>query len=284
MNTTPRQSQGAAPSRLGLTLVELLISISIMSIIITGLSGLMLAVHQGWEFNEGHGRASQHARVALERISRAVSTATATDENHGFAVVFTESGTNRFPDTLVVWRPGWPASASSPPANSDGTARISECVIFCPDPDLPNRLLEIRAPGDNRTIPINNSLNSSGWRTTLDTVKRAASSQRAVLTDLLRTASGVSGLGGETRAAVFFDSLVRPSANEWTAYQANTLDWDELSWPLGENNPGPQGLFGIDSSMRQVWLRMEMQLVAGTTTPVSVPFFGSATLYYQMQR
>lgn len=255
-----------------------------MSIIITGLSGLMLAVHQGWEFNEGHGRASQHARVALERISRAVSTATATDDNHGFAVVYTQSGPNRFPDTLVVWRPGWPASASSPPANGDGTARISECVIFCPDPDLPNRLLEIRAPSDDRTIPINNNLNSAGWRTTLDAVKRADTSQRAVLTDLLRTASGVSGLGGETRAALFFSSLVRPSTDEWTAYQDNTLAWDELSWPLGENDPGPQGLFGIDSSMRQVWLCMEMQLVAGTTTPVSVPFFGSAALYYQMQR
>ena len=109
-----------------------------------------------------------------------------------------------------------------------------------------------------------------------------------MLTDLLRTASTGSGLGELPRGVLHFASLMRPSDDEWLAYQNETLDWNDLSWPLGENSPGPQALYGIDSAMRQVWLRTELQLVVGTasatTTPPYVPFFGSSALYYQLSR
>ena len=156
MNSTHAHNQSLI-QRHGLTMIELMISIGIMALIVSGLSALALAVRQGWDYNEGHGRATQHARVALERIARAVSTATATAEDHGFVVVFTPSGSERYSDTLGVWRPNWPNEESTLPANADGTARISECVIFCPDPDQPNRLVEITAPTDTRTIPINDT-------------------------------------------------------------------------------------------------------------------------------
>lgn len=257
-------------ARAGMTLVELMVAMVLMATMTGVLATLTLAMRQGWEHNSGHALAAQHARVALERISRAVSTATANEDMPGFYVVYETVGTDRYPDTLVVWKPNGPATSPT------GLPRIKECVFFCPDPTAPNRLLEITAPTDNRTIPLTESLNSTLWRNNLAAIKTASTSKKTVLTDLLRTATPTSS--SALRGAVRFEHDMRPTWQDW---YNSSIAWSNLSWP--------QHLYSQDTGVRQAWVRIELQLTPGKTETAMVdnsvvPFFGSAVLTYTMQR
>jgi hypothetical protein len=67
------------------------------------------------------------------------------------------------------------------------------------------------------------------------------------------------------------------------AFRAGTATWSSLGWP--------QNTFGSNFGIRQVWLRSELQLtslqrLSDGSVPadfVTLPFFGSAPLYYQIK-
>jgi prepilin-type N-terminal cleavage/methylation domain-containing protein len=258
--------------RRGVTLVELLIAVAILAILSMGLGGLSLAVHQGWNYAQGHRLAAQQGRVSLERITRAVREATSTPDHPGCYVVVDTSGSSTFPETLVVWRP------SGTPANAEGPPLISECVFFCPDPADPSRLLEITAPGDSREIPLTDELGESSWQTILDDLKTSPSSQIVVLCDCLRAFPSGGGLS-QPRGAVRFQREIMPSVAQWEAFRNDEVTWEELDWP--------QGVFENLGGLRQIWLRVELQLVPESTSgggvTETVPLFGSACLYDDLQ-
>lgn len=262
-------------SRKGMTLVELLVASSMLLMLAGVIGGLASAVQTSSGYSQGHAEAAQHARVAIERISRDISRATAVGDYPGFAVVYDDIGGVKYPETLLVWRPtnGTPANASGPPL-------ISELVIYCADPKQPQQLLQIRAPQDSRTIPLDASLNQSPWIETIAAVKTDAQSECVVLTNLLRAAT-VSGNKAAQRSAVRFVQELQPSADEMTAYRAGTQTWSSLAWP--------QGMYGTQTGMRQSWLRLELQLMPGTesrtdaTGQQAAPFLGSAALSYQLR-
>lgn len=261
----------ARRQRSGMTFVELMTAMVLMATTTAIVATLALAMREGWEHNAGHATAAQHARVALERISRTVSTAWANETNPGIQVVYETVGTERFPDTLVVWNP------TGNPVNAEGFPKISECVFYCPDPASPNRLLEITAPTDNRNIPLTESLNTTTWRNTLAALKSASTSKKTVLTDLLRTASPTSN--GTARGCVRFMADMRPTQAEWYNY---SIDWSSLLWP--------QHLFSQSFGVRQSWVHVELQLVPdgfSSNDPAAqhvIPFFGSGALTYNMRR
>lgn len=266
--------------RRGLTLIELLIAVSIMAVMAGVLGGLATAVQQSNQYTQGHAAATQHARVAWERMARFVAEATATEEYPGVVVVYDAVGPWRFPDTLVVWHP------SGPPVNPAGPPLVNELVLFCPDPDNPYRLVEVTAPNDTRPVPLNDALNTSVWRGQIKAIIRSASSRKVLLTDLVRAASVSDSQAadpGQLRGAVRFECELRPTAAEWRAYQDAILAWNNLAWP--------QELYGSRTGVRQVWLRAEIELVpehlAGQPDPLgqqATAFLGSAALYYDMNR
>lgn len=264
------------PSR-GLTLVELLIAIAIMSTLALALGSLAHGVQVASEYTEGYGTATQHARVVTERINRAVQQAYPSEDYPGVIVVPETIGSWRFPDTLVVWNP-----ANGAPASSAGPPRVSELKIFCPNPSMPNELLEITAATDTRSLPA--ATNTAAIKTMIDGLKTSASSKKIVLTDLLRTAP-ISGNTGPSpdRAGVRFELELRPTASEWASYKAGTTTWANLSWP--------QNMSGASSALRHVWVRYELQLVPGVAWIAgdaagakATPFLGSATLRYELKK
>jgi hypothetical protein len=263
-------------------LAELLIATAILTMIVGTMAMLAQAVQQNSDYGDGHGEAAQHSRVTLGRICRNVHEASANASFPGLLVLSTQVGNWQFPDTLVVWHPA--RSASNPqglPSAPTGLPLFQELVIYCPQPGSANNLMEITDPGDTRTVPAWSD--TTNWATQIAAVIASKTATQTVLTDLLRTAV-VSGTNNTTpRGMVRFVTRLTPSAAQWTSYQQAQLAWANLSWA--------QSLYGSTTGLRQVWLRIEMQLVPGEaslpTDPTgngAIPFFGSATLYYQMPR
>ncbi|MCE9605269.1 MAG: hypothetical protein K8U03_10250 [Planctomycetia bacterium] len=267
-----------------MTLLELMLAMSISAIMVGSLSVLASATRQTAEFNQGQSDSVQHGRVAMQRISRAVADAYATETYPGVVVVDTTVGSYRYPDTVVIWRP-----AGGVPANPAGPPLIKELVIFSPDATDPGLLLEITAPTDTRTIQLNDaSLNTTSGRTTITGIKTATTSVKTQITSRIKTASAATATGGNTtsslRAAIRFECELHPSTAEMTSFRAGSTAWTDLSWP--------QSIYSSSFGLRQIWLRSEIQLMGqdksfdGTYTAATavLPFFGSATNYYNLNK
>lgn len=258
----------------GLTLLELMVAMTIVAMVVAAMGGLARTVQQGFEYSEGYGTATQHARVVLDRISQNVSQATANDQFPGCLVVAETVSGFRYPDTLVIWRPTGTAAAPS------GLPRYNELVIYCPNLTTPGQFVEMTAPSDTRTVPAVD--NTSTWLTELAALKKASTTKTVVLTTLLRACPTVAGGGTSSlRGAARFETRLRPSTTDWTNFKAGSVTWSTLPWV--------QGIYGTQAGLRQVWVRMELQLVPGVEWIESnaaaaqpVPFFGSAALYYNL--
>jgi prepilin-type N-terminal cleavage/methylation domain-containing protein len=269
----PPRSAPIEPS--GMTLVELLVAMSILVLVAGTLAALGRGVQQSYEYCEGYGQATQHGRVALERIERTVDEATANEQFPGFLVLADTVGSWRLPEVLVVWHP------PGAPADLAGLPRYSELVIFCPDWYSQNQLVEITVPGDTRVVPAVTDL--AAWRTEVTAIRKNALSRSVTLTDLVRTCPIPESTALPIRGAVRFESRLRPSQSEWNEYQAGTRAWNAIAWP--------QGIFGTKTGLRQAWLRIELQLMPGADwvaneeeTLQPMPFFGSAAVYYELPR
>lgn len=259
--------------RRGLTLIELLIAMSIMAMVVGTLGGLAYGLQLAFEYTEGQGVATQHARVILDRIARHVEEATASEQFPGFLVVPDIEGGATFPEVLVIWHPRGQA------ADPNGMPRYDELIIYAPNVSTPSQLLEITVPQDSRTVPPTRDM--ARWRSELNALRTGSRTESFVLTNLLRMCSA-SGSGGSSqwRGAVRFHSRVRPSETDWAAYQSGETAWTELPWV--------QGIFGSQTGLRQAALQIELQLMPGAAPAVNTyaaaPFFGGAALYYQLER
>ena len=277
LSATATKMRGSTPTTLrrpGMTLLELLLAMTITAMVIGTLGVLANGVQLSFQYAEGHGLATQHARVVLDRITQSVREATANEQFPGAIVLADEEGSWRFPETLVVWHPAGVA------ADPEGLPRFNELIVYCPDPAAPNRLVEITAPGDARAVPPVDD--EPGWITAIEAIKASSSSDVSTLTELVRTCLVTGDDEDSRRGAVRFETRLRPSAAEWADYDhaAGTLDWQDLSWP--------QGIYGSQTGLRQTWVRVELQLVTGapgnSTGGTAIPFFGSAALYHEMHR
>ena len=258
----------AVPHR-GVTLLELLIALSIMVMVVGTLGGIAKTIQLGFEYNQGHGAATQHARVVLERITKTAREATANEAFPGLMVLADQVGVWRFPDTLVVWHP------AGQPAFPQGLPRLNELVVYCPDPNDPGTLAEITTE-DTAALSADQAVRASQ----IEAVKKSSTSHVTTLTELLRTGSVDVNGQGALRGAVRFEVLVRPSDAQWADAG---IPWEQLPWV--------QGIYGSQIGLRQAWVRIELELMAGEPPAPGavdcrqvIPFFGSAALYYTMNR
>ena len=265
---------GRSTDRRAMTLLELLIAMTVSVMVVGAMGALARTVQQGFEYSEGYGIATQHARVALDRIALNVCNATANDQFPGCIVAAETVGSYAYPDTLVIWRPSGTA------ANASGLPLYSELVIYCPNPAAPNQLVEMTAPSDTRTVPA--LTETTKWLSELDSLKKASTTKIVLLSALLRTCSTSTSSGSASlRGAARFETRLRPSGTDWTNYKAGSVTWMNLPWV--------QGIYGPSAGLRQVWVRMELQFTPGidwiesnTTAAQAIPFVGSAALYYTL--
>ncbi len=262
-------------ARRGFTMIELLIAAAIMSVLVLGLAAMADAVHRGNEHSTGYGLAVQHARVVLERIARHVERATASEEFPGVLVVSETVDSYTFPDTLVVWSPDGAASAP------DGAPRVGELVIYTTNPTQPNELWELTDRDSTSAAPA--VTDASAWRSLVSMLRTSNTSEKVLLTDLVRVAQVRSSDVSTRRPAIRFAHRLTPSQTQWSEYRGGTRSWENLDWA--------QGIGGASTGLRQSWVRYELQLEPGEPPSANnagampaYPFFGSAALYYPLQK
>jgi len=260
--------------RVALTLIELLVAISIMVVVMGSLGAMSHAVRDGSSYGESYGTATQHARVAMQRIAASVRGSTVSAAFPGFLVLTEEINGWDFPDTLIVWHPEGEAMAP------DGLPRVSELRVYCPDPASPGDLIELTVPTDHRTVP--DITDTATWRAEAERIKNSNGAVRVVLTNLLRTELA-SSAGSSLRGAVRFQPRYRPTDAEFADYYGGISGWSDLAWP--------QGIYTDSMGLRQAWVRMELQLTPapsyasgqGDALP-AIPFLGSAVRFYEVER
>jgi len=252
-------------------MTELLAASVIMTLIAGSMTTLSMAVQGANGYCLGQTTAAQHGRVVLQRIEKAILAAHASEQFPGFVVFSDAVGAYDFPDTLVVWQP------TGAPANPTGRPRVSELVIFCPNPQNPAQLLELRHPGNTSTAPTLSG--TSAWTSLLNNLKANATS-RVELTNRLRTAS--TNTSGSTstnlRGAVRFNVLMAPSEVQWAQYRAGSIAWNDIDWPLG--------MYSSQIGVRSIACQCELQLQTGDGegAHASLPFFGSAAITTELSR
>lgn len=259
-----------------MTLLELMIAMSLMALVIGALAGLARTSEQGFDYSEGYGAATQHARVVLDRITRTIHAATANEQFPGCIVIAETINSWRYPDTLVIWRPNGVA------ADPNGLPRYCELVIYCPQWNNPYQFVEITAPTDTRTVPAVTDTTAAAWQSEIAAIKANSQSQVVNLTNLLRSCPISSASGSPLRGAARFETCLRPSQDEWNNFKKNLVNWTDMAWV--------QGCYGWQTGLRQVWVRMELQLMPQSTNGLAEPanqvpvaFLGSAAIYYQMR-
>jgi hypothetical protein len=271
-----------------------MVACTIMALVVAALAVLADAVQLGAEYGDGHGQAVQHARVTLERITRVANKATAnaylpSDPRYfpGLLVVTSLEGEDEYPDALVAWNPGAAqGKPSAAPVDPNGLPRFNELVIFCPRAGHPNELIELTAPTDARVVPAYGD--QAAWLAEIEALKNSATTHKVTLTNLVRTAStDGSGSVGSWRACVRFNVRLRPTAEDLAVYEAQAPGdrdeaWKELPWA--------QNIYSPSVGLRQVWLRVELQLLAGkppadgASVQQPIPFFDSAAVYYSLEK
>ena len=265
----------ARRARRGLTLTELLVAATIMVMIVGAMSMLAMTVHSANNHCQGQSLAAQHGRVVLDHLSRTINTAASSEDFPGFVVITEQLGSSKFPDTLAVWLPEGAA------ADPDGLPRVSEIVLFTPDPAQANCLLQIRQAGNGAVVPPASDL--TAWRTLAASLKTDPASERVTLTDRLRTGALVEQTGtpdaANLRGCLRFLRLMAPSESEWADYRGGELAWDEIAWPLDS--------YSSVTGTRRVVCQIELQIApnhSDTSAATTVPFFGSAGITYDLSR
>lgn len=263
-----RRNVGCRLRRRGLTLTELLAASVIMTLVAGALSTLVMAVQGSSSYCSGQTTAAQHGRVVLQRIDQTVMGAYANEQFPGCVVFSDVVGGYDFPDTLVVWMP------EGAPANPNGRPLVRELVVFCPNPQNPTQLLELRQPSNGSLAPALSS--TASWTSLLNTLKSSATS-RVELTNRLRTASANTSGQQNLRGAVRFNVLMAPSEWQWAQLKAKNRNWKDLDWPLD--------VYGTQKGVRRIVCQTELQIQTGEGdgAHAMLPFFGSAAISTELR-
>ena len=258
--------------RRGLTIIELLFAVLIMAIVAASLQAMIGSVEIANDYSQGYGTATQHARVAFSRIEAAIHSAYGKSIYPGVWVTQDTDGQWTYPNTLIVWQP------SGTPANPAGPPLVRELVIFCPDPNQPNDLVQLTVPGNATAVP---TTNLSAFTTLINSLKTSTTANKIVLTNLLQVTSVSGSAGTVARPALRFVATLTPSAASWNSYLSGATTWGNLPWA--------QGMCSAAEGRREVWLRSEIQLVPGvawtgenSAAGTPLPFLGSACFSYPL--
>ena len=269
----------------GFTLGEIIIAMTVTSIVSMVVSGLVVAVHKAWEHNKGLEDVGNQARATIDRMQYMIAHAgvykvAGQPTTLGLAVVSRRWAILDFPDVLVVWS-GGRFGGMSDAGILQRLPRMDELVIYAPDPGDPSRLLEITLPEDSRVI----DFRDPNFGRSIQSAIQSPDAESALLCDRVRRTRLPRLAGASQRfelANVRYELVLTPSDGELTGTSPGTKAWSELPWS--------QGIVSSDSGLRQATVRMELQVEPQEgqsswipSKSVAIPFFTSASYRYVFQ-
>ena len=272
-STTPRR---------GFTLVELVMSLTLTSILSVVLGGMILAAHEGWEHSNGLSEASQQARISQDRITYMVSQAgqyklPGQPTTLGIAVVEQTYLLVKSPEILVVWSGGRMGGMAANGVQSR-LPTVNELVIYTPDPSDLTHLIEVIHPTDTNSV----DFRAANFSTSIQAILKSPACQKTLLCDRVHTSDlSLFGISQTAVSNIRFEKLDSPTDAELSGIVAGTPAWFNLVWA--------QGIVSSSTGMRQTTIRMEFQvesrpLPRNSSAAVSaIPFFGSASNRYVYQ-
>lgn len=259
-------------TRRGMTLAEMLVATAIMGMMAAALSTIALAVQMAHEYASEQGVMAQHARAIIERIQRNFAGATASESFPGAQVISYYDSTYSFPQAIAIWNPVTLA------VNPNGRPLIGELKFFASDPSQPNRLLEFQAVGDARPAPTT----AAAWRALVEALIDDDNVEKIELTDLIASPKLVAS-SAQAYSTLRFEMRLRPDAAEVADMRNGSKTWGSLRWA--------QRAYGSNSGTRQSWVAFQFQVAPDVTTAKlasvgeeTAPFFGSASIFYTLNR
>lgn len=292
-----------------MTLAELLISMTILSMMSVVLAGMSNAVNSAWSYTKGIEESDLQARAAFERIEFMVAqTGTykiaGQPTRLGLAVVSRPVGTHQLPDVLVLWTGGRTGGMAASGVQTR-LPIVGELLIYTWNNSTPSQLVEVAFPGQTTAL----DFAASDLATQVTNLLASTSAESIPICERLRVSS-VSGGSSSTSLSypvepsslygpslastpsstpssasseastvgnLRFTLTLTPSDSELASAAPQTTAWTQLSWP--------QGTFGSRSGIRQANLQMELQvepdgIVRASDTVTAIPFFGSASRRY----
>ena len=271
-------------ARAGFTLVELMSSLVILTMTMTVLSGLMLAIGQAWDHATALEEGRKQSQATMSRIRWMVQQAgtyrlTGQSTTLGVATVDQTWLYYQAPTTLVVWSGG----STGGMAAQGLLSRLpvaSELVVYAPDAKTPSKFFELTFPGNSTQV----DFRASSFTTTINTLMAWPNRQSVKLCDRLRVTTGQS-FGWYTVPSVGnsrFELTYSPTNSQLAAATPGSQNWNDLPWA--------QGMVGADNGLRTANVRIELLLERDPTKPqtdngytTALPFFGSANRQYVFQ-
>ncbi len=270
-----RARRGLFTRARGITLAEIVMAMMITSLLAVVMGGITSAVQSAREHVEGVEEATMQAEAAIERIrymTSNIGTYEITGEpvTAGIAVVNRAAGLAYVPDVLVIWSGGRSGGMAAEGLLTT-LPKVNELVMYLPDPDSPDTLVEVTIPANSTTI----DFRSAGFESAVQTLLISGGLDKAPLCKLLRTVE----LEGSMWGAAWFDVTQTPNESALVA-TPGTSQWNALPWA--------QGIVSSTSGCRQVTVRVELQVKARSydnpgvdSSATSIPYFGSASYRYE---
>ncbi len=271
-------------ARAGYTLVELTASVAVLSVTLTVLSGLMLAISSAWDHATVLEDSRRQAQAAMSRIRWMVQQAgtyklAGQSTTLGVATVDQTWIYYQLPSVLVVWSGG----ASGGMASQGVQNRLplaSELVVYAPDSRTPSKFVELTFPGNSTAI----DFRASSFQSTIRSLMTSTSRSSVTMSDRLKVTAGQT-FGWYTAPAVGnsrFEVTYSPTDSQLASTSVGSQTWNDLPWA--------QGLVGADYGMRTANVRIELLLERDPAHPqtdnsytTALPFFGSANRQYVFQ-
>jgi len=271
-------------ARAGFTFVELVSSLTILTMTMTVLSGLMLAIGQAWDHATALEESRKQSQATMSRIRWMVQQAgtyrmTGQSTTLGVATVNQAWMFYQAPSILVIWSGGTTGGMADLGVQSRLPV-ASELVVYAPDAQAPSKFVELTFPGNSTPV----DFRAASFTTTINTLKAWTNRKSVKLCDRLRVTASQSfswfsvPAVGNSR----FELTYSPTDSQIAGASPGSQNWNDLPWA--------QGMAGADNGLRTASVRIELLLERNPAKPqtdnyysTALPFFGSANRRYVFQ-
>ncbi len=256
-------------------------AMSISSMLIVALGGIVTATQSAWEHTQGIEDSQAQTTATFDRIKMMVSQAGVYQVNGqppqvGLAVV-THSWTYfDLPDTLVVWTGGRNGGISDQGVLTR-LPNINELLVYTIDPNDSHNIVELAFPDVDLSIDFNDFFFDYSIRYLIDSnyaesvllSNRVKSSQYVLSGRPLRQSTG----------NLRFEIVKTPSDASLSGVSSGTSAWMSLPWPQGTASSST-GLRQITVYFETQFETMERSALNDINSSTALPFFGSSSRYY----